>query len=70
MKMQTGMRVEVEVWRLYRALCSQDRLRPSVPVEEFLKLFVENDSALGFLTLVRGLLRPARKVLKLTLWCS
>jgi hypothetical protein len=54
MKMQTGMRVEVEVWRSYRVLCSRDRLRPSVPVEEFLKLVVESDSALGVLTLVRG----------------
>ena len=53
MKMQTGMRVEVEVWRAYRALCSRERLRPSVPVEEFLRLALENDSAVGFLTLVR-----------------
>jgi len=54
MKMQTGMRVEVEVWRAYRVLCSRERLRPSVPVEEFLRLALENGSALGFLTLVRG----------------
>lgn len=54
MKMQTGIRVEAEVWRAYRALCSRDRLRPSVPVEEFLRLVLEHDSAAGFLTLIRG----------------
>jgi len=54
MKMQTGMRVEADVWRAYRALCSRERLRLSMPVEEFLRLALENDSALGFLTLVRG----------------
>jgi hypothetical protein len=54
MKMQTGMRVEVEVWRAYRALCSRERVRPSGPVEEFLKLALENGSSLGFLELLRG----------------
>ena len=52
--MQTGMRLEAEVWQPYRALCYRDRLRPSLPVEEFLRLVLENDSTLGFLTLVRG----------------
>jgi hypothetical protein len=54
MKMQTGMRVESEVWREYRALCSRERLRPSRPVEEFLRLALENGSALGFLGIARG----------------
>ena len=54
MKLQTGVRVEAEVWRAYRALCGRERLRPSVPVEEFLRLALENGSALGFLAVVRG----------------
>ena len=54
MKMQTGMRLEAEVWHAYRELCSRERLRPSMPIEEFLKLVLENGSALGFLGLARG----------------
>jgi hypothetical protein len=54
MKVQTGFRVEDKVWLAYRALCSRDKLRPSLPIEEFLNLVLENDSAFGFLTLMRG----------------
>jgi hypothetical protein len=54
MKMQTGIRLEAEVWQAYRALCSRERLRPSMPVEEFLRLVLENGSALGFLGIARG----------------
>jgi hypothetical protein len=53
MKMQIGVRVESEVWRAYRALCGRERLRPSVPVEEFLRLVLENGSALGLLAVMR-----------------
>ena len=53
MKVQIGVRVEAEVWRAYRALCGRERLRPSVPVEEFLRLVLENGSALGFLGVMR-----------------
>lgn len=52
--MQTGVRLEAEVWRTYRTLCHRERLRPSLPVEEFLRLVLENGSALGFLGIVRG----------------
>jgi hypothetical protein len=55
MKVQTGFRVEEKVWLAYRALCSRDKLRPSVPIEEFLNLLLENDSAEGFLTLMLGI---------------
>lgn len=54
MKLQTGVRVEAEVWRAYRALCGRERLRPSVPVEEFLRLVLESGSVLGFLGMIRG----------------
>jgi hypothetical protein len=48
------MRLEPEVWQAYRELCSQERLRPSRPVEEFLKLVLEKSSATGFLAIGRG----------------
>ena len=54
MKMQTGIRVEVEVWRAYRALCSCENVRPSIPIEDFLKLVLEKGSVLTLLGLVRG----------------
>ena len=54
MKLQTGVWVEAEVWRAYRALCGRERLRPSVPVEEFLRLVLESGSPLGFLGMMRG----------------
>jgi hypothetical protein len=54
MKIQTGVRIEAEVWQEYKKLCSRDRLRPSLPIEEFLKSAVDNESILGFLTLLRG----------------
>jgi hypothetical protein len=54
MKIQTGVRIEAEVWQAYKKLCSRDRLRPSLPIEEFLKSAVDNESILGFLTLLRA----------------
>ncbi|HLN89170.1 MAG TPA: hypothetical protein VK253_03810 [Candidatus Binatia bacterium] len=54
MKMQTGIRVESDVWQAYRALCSKDRVRPGRPIEEFLETLVENGSVLSFLTLMKG----------------
>ena len=49
MKVQTGVRVEAYVWQAYRALCSQEHQRPSGPLEECLKLMVENGSPRAFL---------------------
>jgi hypothetical protein len=54
MKIQTGIRIEAEVWQAYKKLCSRDRLRPSLPIEEFLKSAVDNESLLGFLILLRA----------------
>jgi len=54
MKMQAGFRVEAEVLQAYRALCSREKLRSSVPIEEFLKVVLDKDSASGFLTLIRS----------------
>ena len=54
MKQQTGVRVDAEVWLAYRELCSREKLRPSRPIEEFLRLVLDNDSALSLLGWMRG----------------
>jgi hypothetical protein len=41
MKKQTGVRVEAELWEAYRELCRRQRLRPSQPIEDFLRLVVD-----------------------------
>ena len=57
LRLQTGVRVEADVWRAYRAICKRDRQRPSRPIEEFLSLIVESDSAFSVLRLMREALR-------------
>ena len=52
--MQTGVRIESDVWQAYRALCSRERVRPGRPIEEFLETLVENGSVLNLLTLMKG----------------
>ena len=54
MKRQTGVRVDAEVWQAYRALCSREKLRPSLPIEEFLRRVLENESASSLLSMMRG----------------
>jgi hypothetical protein len=53
MKKQTGIRVEAELWEAYRELCRRQKLRPSQPIEDFLRLAVNEDSALSLLRLMR-----------------
>ena len=53
MKLQTGVRVDAEVWRSYRMLCRREKLRASQPIEEFLRLVVDNDSAQSLLSMMR-----------------
>ena len=38
----------------YRAVCGREKLRPSSPIEEFLRLVLENDSASSLLSMMRG----------------
>jgi hypothetical protein len=56
-KLQTGVRIEADVWQAYREVCSRERLRPSRAVEDFLRLVVDNDSVLS----VIGMMREAAK---------
>ena len=53
MKLQTGVRVEADVWQAYKSVCSREKLLPSRPIEDFLRLVVDGDSALGLLSLMR-----------------
>jgi hypothetical protein len=53
MKVQTGVRIESEVWAAYKAVCAREKLRPSRPIEDFLRLVVDDDSALSVLRMIR-----------------
>jgi hypothetical protein len=57
LKRQTGVRVEAELWVAYRELCGREKLRPSQPIADFLRLVVDDDSAVGVLRLMREALR-------------
>jgi hypothetical protein len=51
------VRVEGELWVAYRELCGRQRLRPSQPIEDFLRLVVDEGSAVGLLSLMREAVR-------------
>ena len=53
MRLQTGVRVEADVWGAYRKVCSREGVRPYRPIEEFLRLVVDTDSASSLLTMMR-----------------
>jgi hypothetical protein len=53
MKKQTGIRVESELWEAYRELCRRQKLRPSQPIKDFLRLAVNEHSAVSLLRLMR-----------------
>jgi hypothetical protein len=53
LRRQTGVRVEAELWEAYRELCKRQRLRASQPIEDFVRLVVDEDSAVGVLRLMR-----------------
>jgi hypothetical protein len=57
MKRQTGVRVEAALWEAYRELCGRQRLRLAQPIEDFLRLVVDEGSAVGLLRLMREALR-------------
>lgn len=54
MKKQTGIWVDAPLWEAYRNLCSREKLRPSEPIEECLRLAVRNGSASNVLNMMRG----------------
>jgi hypothetical protein len=53
LKKQTGVWIDVHVWDAYKALCSREKLRPSEPIEEFLRLILQTGSALSVSSMVQ-----------------
>jgi hypothetical protein len=53
MKAQIGVRVDSEVWGAYRMVCGREKLRPYKPIEDFLRLVLDEDSALSVLRIMR-----------------
>ena len=47
MKKQTGVWIDVHVWDAYKVLCSREKLRPSEPIEEYLRLILQTGSAVA-----------------------
>jgi hypothetical protein len=52
MKAQTGIRIESEIWQAYREVCRREKQRPGQPIEDFLRIVLENDSALSTLRIM------------------
>jgi len=57
MKRQTGVRVDVEVWDAYKSVCVREELRPNEAVEGFLRVVLEDGSALGVLRMLQRAVR-------------
>jgi hypothetical protein len=55
LKKQTGLWIDAQVWKAYRDLCSHEKLRPSEPIEEYLRVILLNGSALTVLNMVQGM---------------
>ena len=53
MKKQTGVWIDVHVWDAYKVLCSREKLRPSEPIKEFLKLVLQTGSAVAVSSMVQ-----------------
>jgi hypothetical protein len=57
MKRQTGVWIDAQVWDAYRELCDREKLRLSEPIEEYLRLVVQNGSALTVLNMMQSMAR-------------
>ena len=53
MKKQTGVWIDVQVWDAYKVLCGREKLRPSEPIEQYLKLILETGSAVAVSSMVQ-----------------
>jgi hypothetical protein len=51
------MWIDAQVWEACRGLCSLEKLRPSEPIEEYLRLILRNGSALTVLNMIRGMVK-------------
>ena len=57
MKKQVGVRVDGAVWDAYKSVCAREELRPNEGVEGFLRVVLENGSALRVLRMLQGAVR-------------
>ncbi|MGD0978783.1 MAG: hypothetical protein ABR962_06530 [Candidatus Bathyarchaeia archaeon] len=57
MKRQTGVWIDAQVWDAYRELCDREKLRLSEPIEEYLRLVLQNGSALTVLNMMQSMAR-------------
>jgi hypothetical protein len=55
--MQVGIRVDGAVWDAYKSVCVREELRPNEGVEGFLRVVLEDSSALGVLRMLQRALR-------------
>ncbi len=55
MKKQTGVWIDAQVWDAYRELCDREKLRLSEPIEGYLKLVLQNGSALTVLNMMQSM---------------
>jgi hypothetical protein len=55
MKRQTGVWIDAQVWDAYRELCDREKLRLSEPIEEYLRLVLQNGSALTVLNMLQSM---------------
>ena len=53
MRLQTGLRVDANLWGAYREVCRREGVRPYQPIEEFLKSAVENNSTAALVHIVQ-----------------
>jgi hypothetical protein len=52
LRKQAGVRVDVTVWMQYRDLCARERLRPSEPIDGFLRFVLRCGSAVAVLPML------------------
>ncbi|HVP16577.1 MAG TPA: hypothetical protein VMT42_04350 [candidate division Zixibacteria bacterium] len=57
MKRQTGVWIDAQVWDAYRELCNREKVRLSEPIEEYLRLVLQNGSALTILNMMQSMAR-------------
>jgi hypothetical protein len=57
LKKQTGVRIDAQVWEAYKDVCRREKLRPSEPIEEYLRLILEDGSAITVSRTMRGMLK-------------
>lgn len=64
MKKQTGVWIDAQVWSAYKVLCGREKLRPSEPIEMYLKLILQTGSASSVSNMMQGMVKARTKGLE------